>query len=413
MPSGTVIVGGGVVGLSTAYYLARRGHAVTVLDDRDLTTSASTGNAGIIALGHPPMPRPGLVIQTLKWMLDARSPLYITPRLDPALIGWMWSFRSACRPAVFERSMQLLATLGKATASCFDEMLAEGIECDHRPHGWLEVYKTDAAREDVETDAELMRSAGYGVEHLDRDALHAAEPAFADDVRGGVRYRESFSIDPGAFLRGLADRCTAHGALVRDRTAVRRFVRDDGHLDAVETEDGEHIEAETFVLAAGSWSTPLARALGVRVPMQAGKGYHVHVPSTDPPLRTASVCVEQHVAVTPMGDHLRLAGTVELSGLNLDLHQHRVAMLGASAREYLPGVDPTAASPGWCGLRPCTADGLPVVGWAPGLSNLFIATGHARMGMTLGPITGKLASEWMLDGRPSIDIAALDPKRFA
>jgi D-amino-acid dehydrogenase len=410
----TLIVGGGIVGLSIAYYLARSGRTSTILDDSDLSTSASTGNAGIIALGHPPLPRPGLVRKGLKWMFDPTSPLYVPLRLDPALIQWMWQFRAACRPDHFERSMRLLAELGHATGECFREMLDEdGMDCEHLPNGWLEVYRTDETREELEADARLMEAAGYTVEHLDRAALLEAEPAFAESVRGALNYTESFSIDPGAFLSCLATACEQRGSTILRNARVDRFEHRHGRIAAVTTDDGRRFEGDTVVLAAGCWTTPLARSIGVRVPMQAGKGYHVHVPAIDPPLTTAAVCVEQHVAVTPMGDRIRLAGTVELSGLNLDLHPRRVEMLGGSATEYLPAIDPAAASTGWCGLRPCTADGLPAVGWAPGLENLFIATGHARMGMTLGPITGKLIAEWMLDGRPSMDISAMDPGRFA
>ncbi len=179
------------------------------------------------------------------------------------------------------------------------------------------------------------------------------------------------------------------------------------------TEPGERIKADQVVLAAGSWSTELGRAVGVAIPMQPGKGYHAQLPPLNPPLRTAAVLTERHIAATPMEHGLRLAGTVELSGLNLRLRRRRVEMLTEGALPYLPGLKDVTPTVVWCGLRPCTADGLPVIGWAPRREGLFIATGHAKMGMTLGPVTGQLISEWILDGAPSIDLRTMSPTRFA
>ena len=160
------------------------------------------------------------------------------------------------------------------------------------------------------------------------------------------------------------------------------------------------------------WTTELAARIGVRVPMQAGKGYHRNISRPTPCLSMASVLAERHVAVTPMAGLLRLSGTVEFSGINHRMVQKRLDMLTAAARQYLRGIGQTQTLSEWCGLRPCTADGLPVVGWAPRPGGVFIATGHARMGFTLGPVTGRLASECILDGRPSVDISALRAERF-
>jgi D-amino-acid dehydrogenase len=180
----------------------------------------------------------------------------------------------------------------------------------------------------------------------------------------------------------------------------------------VELADGETVPAAETVLAAGVWSAALARRLGLRLPLEAGKGYHLELDLPAPELRTGCVLSERYVAVTPLGDRLRLAGTVELSGINRRLVRRRLEMLREGAAGYLRGVATATARREWCGLRPCTADGLPVVGWAPDLPGLFVATGHAKMGLTHGPVTGRLVSECLLDGSPSLDIRALRADRF-
>ncbi|MHC4946684.1 MAG: NAD(P)/FAD-dependent oxidoreductase [Planctomycetota bacterium] len=408
-----VIIGAGIVGLSTAYALARRGVACTVLDRDDAAGSASAGNAGIIAPGHPPLPRPGLVAKGLRWLVDTTGPLYIPPRPDPALVAWLAGFARACGRGRFERSARLLAELGHLAEPCLDAMVREeGLDCAYDPAGWFEVHRSEAARRELGHDAELLESAGYGIEWLDGDELRRREPAFAGDVQGALAFAHGASIHPGRMLAGLADVVARRGADVRHGVAVERIARRDGRVTGVVTGDGEAIPAATVVLAAGCWTTSLAAEAGIRVPMQPGKGYHVQVEGIEPALGTGSVLVERAIAVTPMGDHLRLAGTVELSGLNHRLVPQRVRMLTEGAAEYLPGVAGRPTTVAWCGLRPCTADGLPVVGWAPRLEGLFIATGHAKMGLTLGPITGRLATEWMLDGTPSFDLEAMSPARF-
>lgn len=413
MHPGTLIIGGGILGISTAYYLARRGHRVVVLDDGDGTTSASAGNAGILALGHPPLPRPGLVWQTVKWMFDEGSPLYMPMRFDPGLWSWMWQFRRACTSSHFDASWRHLGELGHAAGEAFHQIIEEeSIDCDYRPAGFYEVFTSETGMAAAHEDAERLADMGFTVESIDGDTLRRHEPALGPNVVGATHYRESISIHPGEFLRQFAAAAERQGVEFRRPVRVQRLQRDGGRIAAVETEDGERSGADTYMLAAGAWTTGLAATADVAVPQQPGKGYHVHVPQPDPPLQTGCVLAERHIAVTPMHEQLRLAGTVELSGMNLRQVPRRLEMLTEGAADFIPGIADAVTTPGWCGLRPCTADGLPIVDWAPGVENLFVATGHAKMGMTLGPVTGRLISEWMLDGRPSIDLSLTRADRF-
>ncbi len=409
----TIVVGGGIIGVSTAYYLARRGHKVTLVEQGDLGAGASSGNAGIIAIGHPPMPRPGLVRQVLKWMLNGGSPLYVPPRFDPALFRWLWDFRRACTEDHFRWSMNVLAALGRETRACFDQIMSdESMTCEFHRDGWREVFRTEAGLAEGRLGAELLQEHDFTIEIIDGDELRRREPVFHDDLVGAVQYNDSSFTEPMQFLLELAEKARGHGAVVRTNARIVDTLILGGRFRGVRLHSSEQLQGDTLVLAAGIWTTRMAQQLGITVPMQAGKGYHRNISRPTPCLTVASVLSEKHVAVTPMGDVLRLSGTVEFSGINDRLNRRRLDMLGTAARGYLQGIEPCRTVSEWCGLRPCTADGLPVVGWAPGPAGVFLATGHARMGFTLGPITGRLASECILDGGPSIDITPLRADRF-
>ena len=407
------MVGGGIIGVSAAYYLAKRGHRVTLVERGEIGAGASSGNAGIIAIGHPPLPRPGLVRQVLRWMIDGGSPLYMPPRLDPSLFRWLWSFRRACTEEHYRYCMGILAELGRETRACFEQIMGdESMSCEYHREGWREVFRTEAGLANGRREAQLLLDRDFEIEILDGDELRQREPAFREEVVGAVQFTESSFTDPMTFLTELADKVRAHGGVVRTNSNLVEAVIEDDVFRGVRLYSGDRIEGDTLVVAAGIWSTKLAGQLGLDIPMQAGKGYHRNIRKPSPGVSVASVLAEKHVAVTPMGDVLRLSGTVEFSGINDRLVRRRLDMLSSAARHYLNGVGQSQIVSEWCGLRPCTADGLPVVGWAPKPAGVFIATGHARMGLTLGPITGRLAAECILDGRPSIDITPLRVDRF-
>lgn len=410
----TVIIGGGIIGVCSAYYLARRGHRVTLIDRGEIGSGASFGSAGIIAIGHPPMPRPGLVRQTLKWMFRGDSPLYIPPRMDLSLVRWLWQFRRACSTKHESHCMEILAQLGVQASECFDALIQdEKIACEYRPGGWYEVYRTAESLRQGQCDAKLLRTYGFEAAVLPGQELRKREPMLKPGISGAVHYSQSAIADPYRFLIELADRAQKHGADILEDTAVREIIISNGVCSGVRMLSGEFIEADSVVLAAGSWTTQLARSIGVNIPMQPGKGYHRNITPPEVSLNTACVFVERHVAVTPISGSLRLSGTVELSGMNHRLVSKRLNMLSAGASVFLEGIDKAQTLSEWCGLRPCTADGLPIVGWAPHIKGVFVATGHARMGFTLGPVTGKLVSECILDNEPSIDLSPLRVDRFA
>ena len=410
----TVIIGGGIIGVSCAYYLAKRGHRVTLIERGEIGSGASFGSAGIIAIGHPPMPRPGLVGQALRWMFKSDSPLYVPPRMDPSLVGWLWRFYRSCSTKHESHCMEILAQLGVQASECFDALIQdESISCEYRPGGWYEVYQTAESLRNGQRDAKLLRTYGFEADVVPAEELRKREPMLKPGISGAVHYSQSAIAEPYEFLIELADRAKKHGADILEDTAVRELIVSNGVCSGVATQTGEVIEANSVVLASGSWTTKLARSIGVNIPMQPGKGYHRNITPPEVSLNTACVFVERHVAVTPMGGSLRLSGTVELSGMNHRLVSKRLNMLSEGASVFLDGIDQAQTISEWCGLRPCTADGLPIVGWAPDIEGVFVATGHARMGFTLGPVTGKLVSESILDNEPSIDLSPLRVDRFA
>lgn len=409
----TIIIGGGIVGVSAAYELAKCGGSVTLLDREQFDENASTGNAGIIALGHPPMPRPGMTGNAIKMFFDPANPLYIPLRWDTDLFRWLWTFRKACTERQFNHSMRVLAEMGWLAGESFDRIMDdEQLDCDYHRSGWMEVFATEKRFEQGRHEAELLREYGYTAVEVSQEELREEEPAFLPHVLGGVHYPESRFAQPQRVLSELARSAQQHGAMVRTNVEVKRIIVENGRAVGAELSDGEQVRGDCVVLAAGMWSTPLAREIGVEIPMQAGKGYHVELSQPSPCITKACVLAEAYIAMNPTGGVLRLAGTLEFSGINHHMVQKRLDMMKIGARKYLHGIDGTDVVNTWCGLRPCTADGLPAIGWAPQVTDLFIATGHAMMGFALGPVTGRLACEAIFDGETSMDLAPLSPGRF-
>lgn len=410
-----VVVGGGVIGVCSAYYLSRRGLDVVLLERRELGSGASSGNAGVIAPGHPPLNKPERRERPLRLLLDPLSPLYIAPRWDPALFRWLWSFRKACTQTHLQEAMKALAPLGHSTRALFDELVREeSLDCGYRTSGYYEVCRTRDGLASAKKDAALMREYGYEVEAVEGDELRRREPALAEGTLGGVFYADAAICRPEQFVHGVAERVVERGGVVRTGSEVVAIRSVGGAVTGVRTEDGE-IGADAVVVATGAYSTGLIRRFGWRLPLQAAKGYHRDLPvrsGAAPHLRTACVLAETLVFCTPMNGTLRFAGTLELSGIDHRIRPRRLLQLTRAARDYFTELDDARPISEWCGLRPCTPDGLPIVGPVPDVDGLFVATGHAMMGLTLGPITGRLISELVAGEAPSIDTGSLGVERF-
>ena len=414
-----VIIGGGVIGLSTAYYCARRGWRVTVVDRNPATRDGcSFQNAGMLVTSHfVPLAAPGMVAQGLKWMWNPASPFYVKPRLSRELLDWGLKFWRAATPEHVRRAAPLLRDLSVASHRCFDELAAlPGSDFGLVRKGLLMLCRTPHALDEEIRTAELGRALGIPSEALDAGQVAALDPGIRMDVAGGVYFSQDCHLTPDRFVSQLQDRLTAEGVeFVWDTEVTGWRVEGGRRIRAATTRGGDEIEADEFVLCGGSWSPLLARELGLRIPMQAGKGYSLTLAKPRQLPEICAILTEARVAVTPMAGALRFAGTMEIAGLNEDINPVRVRGIIAAATKYYPDFKPSdfdGVAP-WRGLRPCSPDGMPYVGRTAKCANLSIATGHAMMGMSLGPATGKLIAEILEGEIPPMDMTQLSPDRYA
>ena len=410
-----VVIGGGVIGVCCAYYLAKRGARVSVLERDEIGRGASYGNAGTIAPGHAPINKPGRIRQALKSLFHPVSPLYVAPRFDAAFAQWLWLFSRSCTPRHLEASMDVLGPLGHTTSRLFDELIEqEKLDCGYRREGYYEVYRTARALEAAKRDAGLISRYGYHPEILAGRELREQEPALNREILGGIFYPEAATLNPHRFVVELARRASCRGATFHSRIEVARILTRSGLVQGIQTTNGESFEADAVVVAAGASSTPLLQKLGLIFPLQPAKGYHQDrvIGKGTPALRHACVLGENFVFCTPMDGFVRFAGTLEFSGLNHEIRRPRLEQLTNAAKGCLHGVEDSAACSEWCGLRPCMPDGLPVVSPVLRYAGLYVACGHAMMGLTLAPVTGQLIADCVLDGNPRKDIRGLRLERF-
>jgi D-amino-acid dehydrogenase len=400
-----LIVGGGVIGLCTAYYAAERGHRVTVCDrgsESDL--GCSYGNAGMITPSHfVPLAAPGAIRLALKWMWNPESPFYMRPRFDRDLIEWAWKFfRSATVKHVMQSS-PLLLHLNLASRDCFVKLAREwGDDFELEQKGIVMVCNTDEGLEHEIATAIVARELGLPVEILNPKEIAAMEPGLRMTVAGGIYFPKDAYLAPWRFMSALKKRVP-----VEWNTSV--LLRAEG--DRVVSD----FNADEYVICGGAWSSNIARDLQLHLPMQAGKGYSLTLQNPKKKPAHAMILSEARVAVTPMGEALRFGGTMEITGTDLSINPARVRGIVKSVPKYLPefSADDFRDVKPWAGLRPCSPDGLPYIGRFSRYSNLSVATGHAMMGLSLGPITGKLMNAVLAGEKTSIAIGELSPDRYA
>ncbi len=412
-----LIIGGGVIGLATAYYCARRGHRVTLVDrNPEQRDGCSFGNAGMVVPSHfMPLAAPGVVGTAFKWMWNPESPLYIKPRLDWDLMAWGWKFMRAANADHVARSAPLIRDLSFASRDCFDELAAlPENDFGFVKKGLVMLCKTQHGLDNEAKYAAQANQLGVPAQVLDAKGVAQLDPDVTMDVAGGVYFPKDCHLSPNRFMTALKRQLDGLGATFSWGTEVTGFTRQAARLTAVQTTRGEFM-ADEIVLAAGSWSPVVARELGLRLPLQAGKGYSLTLTRPRELPQLCSICTEARVAVTPMGDTLRFGGTMEIAGLNEDINPVRVRGIIKAAVKYFPkfALEDFAGIQPWRGLRPCSPDGLPYLGRTAQFSNLTIATGHAMMGLSLGPVTGRLVSEMVSGEKPSLDLTLLNPDRYA
>jgi len=410
-----LVIGGGAVGLCTAHYLRASGCDVTIVERGAAGEGSSLHNAGLVVPSHfIPLAAPGMVLLGLRWMLRPDSPFYIKPRLDPDLLTWLWQFALASTAGRAAKGMLLLRDMSIASLALYEDLAAAGpVDFEFRKNGLLMLFRTGHGRENSLKSARQASMIGIDARVLGRDQIHELEPGVHFNAAGGVYYPGDAHLTPALFVDRLREHVIAQGVRFVSSARVTGFVTRPSGITAVTTTGGTYA-ADEFVLSGGAWSPLIIRSLRLQIPMQPGKGYSVTV--MNPPIhpRIPMLLEEARVAVTPMGDRLRFSGTMELAGFDSSVNARRVRALLRSVPSYLGGLDPVQMQQGeiWAGLRPCTPDGLPFIGRFRNYENLIAATGHAMVGISLAPITGKLVTEIVHGRIPSIDLHLLRPDRY-
>lgn len=415
MSQKVVIVGAGIVGLSTAYYLNKAGIEVTVIDGTDGNDNCSYGNAGYVSPSHIiPLASPGIISQGLKWMLSSSSPFYIQPRLNRDLLKWGWLFKKASTNKRVKSAIPVLYDLTTQSQQLYEQILEEeGISAGYQKPGLLMVCQSpEALKHEVEL-VEIANQYGLDASVLSREETERLDPNIRYRMAGAVYFGCDGWMTPNVFMEKFKALLVQRGVKIDFKTELQAINTKANHISEFVTDRGSY-QADQFVLAAGSWSPLLAKKLKIDIPLQAGKGYSFTL--QDPPAmpKLPSILVEARVATTPMIHGLRIAGTMEISGINHQVNSSRVRGIIDSVKQAMPDFehfDFEKIKP-WAGLRPCTPDGLPYIGRTNTIDNLLIGTGHAMLGWTLGPITGKLLTQSVLRESTSIQSDLLKVERY-
>ena len=412
--SDILIIGGGVIGVCSAYYLLQEGFSVTLLEKERINAGCTYGNAGLLIPSDSlPVPGPGVLTQGLRWLLDSASPFYIKPSLDPGLLRWLWGFQGTCRDSAWKKAVPILTELSVESVTLFEELLdQENIACEYHREGLLLLFEKQDSFE--EGQALVNKLGAYGIQgkSLTGRELQGRFPPARREVKGGIYFQPDVHLDPAVFTAELARRAEGQGLQLVENCEVLDFNLVNGSVQSVATTRGE-FTPEQVVLAAGAWTEGLGEKLRLWVPIQPAKGYSITVDRPDGYPEIPLILDEVKVAVTPLGETLRFAGTLELVGLNLEINSRRVEAILSNAVRYLDlDISKQPLVEIWRGLRPCTPDGLPVIGRSDQITNLILASGHCMLGVSQGTMTGKLVAEVAAEKPPGMDILAFHPDRF-
>ena len=400
--------------MCSAYYLVKEGFEVTVVDEGEISTGASFINAGYLTPSHfVPLAEPGMISKGLRWMLKSSSPFYVQPRFDLDFFKWAWYFKKSATMEKVEKSIPIIKEINLKSRDLFEEM-QEVLDFDfhYERKGLLMVYKN---RESEAHEAQLAERAaieGLEVKNLTRPELDQIQPGFSEDVLGAVHYLCDAHTTPSAFMLNIKSWLENNGVRFILKEKVKKIRYTGRHISGVETEKNL-VEADQFVLAAGCWTSSLAKALNLNIQIQGGKGYSNNV-NRNTGVVIPAILVEAKVAVTPMDNFTRFAGTMEFSGNNSIIRKPRVSAIANSVESFYKHIEITeeertaAAS----GLRPVSPDGLPYIGRSQSYNNLIVAAGHSMMGWSLGPITGKLVTQILTGEKTSVNLDPFKVERF-
>ncbi|MVT08997.1 NAD(P)/FAD-dependent oxidoreductase [Chitinophaga tropicalis] len=411
-----IITGGGIIGLSSAFYLQQAGHNVTVVDRTDMSDSCSYGNAGYVAPSHfVPLATPGIVKQGLKWMLNSKSPFYVKPSLNGTLINWGLKFMKSATQAHVERSAIPLRDISLLSKQLYEEWTnVPGLSFAYDPQGMLEFFNTEENARHAEESVKAAAAIGLEARLIDKATLQQMEPDTAINALGAVYFPGDAQLYPNLLMKTLLAYLKQKGVKFLGNKEVTGFVTSGNKVTGVKV-NGEILPADHVIIASGAWSAELTRQLRVNIPLVGGRGYSVTYENAPWKFRHPVILSEARVAISPMdGNKVRFGGTMEITPLNTPPRMQRVEGILESVKRYFPAYDipMPSADKVWYGYRPCSADGLPYIGNTARFPNVTVATGHAMLGISLGPATGKLVSELATGQKPSMDITPFKVERF-
>lgn len=411
----TIIVGGGIIGLCSAYYLQKEGHNVTVIDRGDITDGCSFGNMGYMSPSHfVPLASPGIIAEGFKYMLSSSSPFFIKPRLNLELMQWAWHFFKNSTAAHVKKSAPHLNNILKLSRSLIDDMRTEiGDSFDMETKGCFMMCKGAAALEHEYHLADDAEKLGLIVERLDAAGVQALEPDVEVNVAGAVLFKDDCHFNPGKMMLALKAYLQQQGVQFKLNSTVTGFEKTGKKVTAVVTTDGK-FDCDNLVIAAGSWIPIVSKILGIHLLLQPGKGYSHTYDHVEKNIRYPAILVDGRCAITPWGHNLRIGGTMELSGINNKVLVKRMEGIYNAAKSFYPGlqIDFPPTDKIWNGLRPVTPDGLAYIGRTEEYDNVVIAGGHAMLGISQGTGTGLIVSQLLENKKPEIDLEAFKLNRF-
>ncbi|HEY1044686.1 MAG TPA: D-amino acid dehydrogenase [Telluria sp.] len=414
-----IVLGSGVIGTTTAYYLAKAGHEVTVIDRQPgAGLETSFANAGEISPGYAsPWAGPGVPAKAVKWLLMKHSPLVVRPQLDLAQWRWMLQMLANCNLASYQRNKGRMVRLAEYSRDCLIQLRADtGISYDERTQGTLQVFRTQAQLDGAQGDIDVLKEYGVPYEVLDPAGCVGAEPALArvrGKIVGGLRLPGDETGDCYKFTQNLAKMAEGLGVQFKQNVRIDRLVYEGDRITGVVTSEGQ-LSADSYVLALGSYSPLMLRELGIKIPVYPVKGYSITVPIVDASGAPESTVMDEtfKVAITRLGDRIRVGGTAELSGYDLTLRQARRDTLEHSVSDLFPDGGDTSRAEFWCGLRPMTPDGTPVVGPTP-YRNLHLNTGHGTLGWTMACGSAQMLADLICGRQPAISLEGLFMDRYS
>ncbi len=414
-----LVLGSGVIGTSIAYYLARAGHQVTVLDRQPAAAmETSFANAGEVSPGYSaPWAGPGVPLKAIKWMLMHHSPLVIKPMLDPAMWRWGLAMLRNCTEAAYRVNKSRMVRVAEYSRDCLKQLRAEtGISYDERSQGTLQLFRTQKQLDGIDKDVAILKEYGVPFQVLDRAGYLDYEPALApvkDKFVGALRLPGDETGDCFKFTQNLAKMAEGLGVNFRFGSSITGIEHDGRQITAVNTDQGK-VQADHYVLALGSYSTQMLKPLGIDIPVYPVKGFSITVPITNPEMAPESTIMDEthKVAVTRLGDRIRVGGTAQLSGFDLNLDEGRRQTLEFVVSDLFPQGGDVARAEFWTGLRPMTPDGTPIIGKTR-YPNLTLSTGHGTLGWTMATGTGRVVADLLSGKTPDIDVDDLGVARYA